>query len=271
MIYDRSYAKNNLKSLMQSLFSEKKYYISIESEEDKDVKERFEDGYRQSFDPDGNFRDLSTDVEINRVLDENPDVFNYILKKENAKIDEKRILDVGCGCGPFLYHISNSWKKFGIEISSQASKIAKKIVPNAEIANLDFEKNSYKSNFFDVILCHQVLEHVRRPEVFLDQFSRILKPGGSLILCIPNFDSGCARLFGKNYRFFHDGTHVTLFSPDSISRMVRDYGFVIENIEFPYFESEKYFNIENLKRLKDTGSVSPPFYGNLMTIYSIKK
>ena len=268
MIYDREYAKENLKKIMKQLYENNDYYASIEYGE----KKYFEEDYRKSYDPDGVYRDLSNQLEIDRVFHENPDVFNYILEKEIIQFgNKKNILDVGCGCGPFLTHVSKNWNKFGIEISKHASMIAKNKLPDATIENLDFMNNTYDDEYFDIILCHQVLEHIRKPDDFLNEFNRILKPGGSIILCVPNFDSGCARLFGKNYRFFHDDTHITLFSYDSLSRLVRDTGFKIVNIEYPYFESEKYFNIDNLKRLKNTKLVSPPFYGNLMTMYAVKK
>jgi len=266
MIHSRAHAKKNLKNLMKSLYDSNEYYVSIEYGE----RTLFEEAYRKSYDPDGMFRDLSNQFEIDRVYEENLDVFDYISTVDQNLKSKKRILDVGCGCGPFLYHIPKNWEKFGIEISEHASVIAKKNVPDATIINCDFEKSSYEDECFDIILCHQVLEHIRQPEIFLKEFNRILKPGGSIILCVPNFDSGCARLFGENYRFFHDDTHITLFSNDSLTRMIRDEGFNVINIEYPYFESEKYFNIENLKRMKDTSLVSPPFYGNLMTVYAIK-
>ena len=44
----------------------------------------------------------------------------------------------------------------------------------------------------------------------------------------------------------------------------------IENVDFPYFETE-FFNVDQFKKLFDTSSVSPAFYGNIMTFYAAKK
>ena len=86
----------------------------------------------------------------------------------------------------------------------------------------------------------------------------------------PNFDSGVARRFGKNYRLLHDKTHISLFSDCGLKQLLEDYGFFIDRIDYPFFETE-YFTKENLLRLFDTQKVSPPFYGNVMTIYARKK
>jgi hypothetical protein len=52
-------------------------------------------------------------------------------------------------------------------------------------------------------------------------------------------------------------------------RFLRDHGFIIDRVEYPYFET-RYFTQENLMRLFDTDRISPPFYGNFMTFYCRK-
>ncbi len=49
-------------------------------------------------------------------------------------------------------------------------------------------------------------------------------------------------------------------------RCLRDNGFHIDQVEYPYFETQ-WFNKENLLRMLDTDGISPPFYGNFMTFY----
>jgi hypothetical protein len=98
---------------------------------------------------------------------------------------------------------------------------------------------------------------------------RIIKRGGILLLATPDFDSGCARRFGENYRMLHDQSHISLFTNDSMHRFLRDHGFVIDRVEYPFFET-RYFTPENLMRLFDTSKMSPPFYGNWMTFYCHK-
>ena len=58
-------------------------------------------------------------------------------------------------------------------------------------------------------------------------------------------------------------------SNDSMHRFLRDHGFVIDRVEYPFFET-RHFTLENLARLFDTSKISPPFYGNFMTFYCHK-
>jgi len=97
-----------------------------------------------------------------------------------------------------------------------------------------------------------------------------MKTHGHLVLGLPNFDSGAARRYGDKYRLLHDKSHVSLFSDFSLRSLLEDYGFIVNGIEYPYFET-KYFTKENMLRLFDTSKTSPPFYGNIMTVYAQKK
>ena len=71
---------------------------------------------------------------------------------------------------------------------------------------------------------------------------------------------------GNNYRLLNDPTHISLFSNDSMHRFLRDHGFKIDQVEYPFFNT-RYFTKNNLNDLFNTSRVSPPFYGNFMTFY----
>ena len=100
----------------------------------------------------------------------------------------------------------------------------------------------------------------------------MLKKNGILIIETPDFDSAMARKFNTKFRLLHDPTHISLFSLDSLSRLLRDKGFEIQKYEFPYFEG-RFFNKENILKLfkKNNKYYSPPFYGSVMTIFCKKK
>ena len=80
-----------------------------------------------------------------------------------------------------------------------------------------------------------------------------------------------ARRYGKQFRMYNDPTHITFFSDITLREALEDNGFNVQRIEYPYFET-KYFNKESLDKLFDPSiNVSPPFYGNVMTLYCTKK
>ena len=132
------------------------------------------------------------------------------------------------------------------------------------------EKNTYQDEFFDVIFSYHVIELIPEPISFIKNICSIMKTNGHLIIGTPNFDCAMARRFGSNFRLLHDKTHVSLFSDFSLRDMLEDHGFQVDKIEYPFFNTE-YFSHENLLRLDDISKVSPPFYGNFMTIYARKK
>jgi SAM-dependent methyltransferase len=87
------------------------------------------------------------------------------------------VLDVGCGGSPYKSFIPMGCKYVGLDIETTDS--AADIIIEAE-APWPLNDNSY-----DCILCTQVLEHVHDTDFFLSEISRVLKPGGMIILSVP--------------------------------------------------------------------------------------
>lgn len=210
-------------------------------------------------DPDGNVRDRSK--ERDQFLADAAEEIGWL----NA-LKPGRILDVGCGLGFLLSAIEGNWDRHGCEVSRYAAAQA---APWGRIHQGELRSAAYPTASFDVVVLHHVIEHMTDPIGEMREVMRVLKPGGSLLLGTPDFDSGCARRFGHNYRLLHDATHISLFSNESMHRFLRDMGLVIDRVEYPFFNT-RHFTQENLERLFDTDHVSPPFYGNFMTFYCRK-
>jgi SAM-dependent methyltransferase len=207
-------------------------------------------------DPDGNVRDRL--MERQKHLDDVREELDYL-----NQLPPGRILDVGCGLGYLLSGLGPGWERHGVEVSRFAADHARQYgtIHVGELADA-----SYPDAYFDAVVMHHVIEHVANPDAVILEARRVLRPGGVLVLGTPDFDSGCARRFGENYRLLHDDTHISLFTNDSMHRFLRDHGFEIDRVGYPFFET-RYFTAENLLRLFDTTKVSPPFYGNFMTFY----
>jgi len=238
-------------------------YLEKAPIKNNEVCDFFDDYWDAKRDPDNVIRDKFSSQEIQNAIKNLHVEIDFI-----DKLDCGKILDIGCGPGYFLSILKSGWEKFGLEVSKPAAKFASKY---ASIFNGTLENASYESNFFDVIFCHHVIEHVIDPVSFINEIRRILKIGGRLIIATPDFDSGCARKFKDRYRLLHDKTHISLFSRDSFTRILRDHGFNITATDYPFFETT-YCTKENLGRMiEDDGKkISPAFYGNLMTFYCQK-
>ena len=112
-----------------------------------------------------------------------------------------RILDIGC----FPYHIGYALELLGYDvygISSYHEPIKNK---NIEVLNIEKETFPYKNNFFDMVLCNEVLEHLpQSPLVPLQEMLRVLKKGVRLMITTPNITRSINRaklLLGKNIMY----------------------------------------------------------------------
>src|SRR5436309_3481986 len=113
-----------------------------------------------------------------------------------------RILDVGVGTGLSLSDYSPSTKLCGVDISEPMLRKAQQRVRALNLCNvetlavMDAKNLAFKDGFFDAVVAQYVSTAVPDPERTLDDFIRVLKPGGELIL-VNHIDaeSGPRRLF----------------------------------------------------------------------------
>ena len=89
-----------------------------------------------------------------------------------------------------------------------------------DINDLDFEKDrfSFDDNSFDLIISLAVLEHLKDPDLFLNESLRVLKKDSYLFLSTPNWK------YSKNI-FFDDFTHTKPYSPESLNEILSIKGF----------------------------------------------
>jgi len=99
----------------------------------------------------------------------------------------KKILDIGCGVGIFLKEFEKYTKKeniFGVEIDKEKIKIASGKELN--VIESPAEDLPFKDNFFDIVWCHEVIEHVDDDRKCFEEMVRVLKRGGFLVIFAPN-------------------------------------------------------------------------------------
>lgn len=99
-------------------------------------------------------------------------------------ITGKRILDAGTGDGYMLQEIKCR-ELWGIDISARRLERAAKRAPQAILKQEDLNHTTLESNYFDGIICADVLEHMRTPANAIHEMIRICKPDGFIVLCLP--------------------------------------------------------------------------------------
>jgi phosphatidylethanolamine/phosphatidyl-N-methylethanolamine N-methyltransferase len=99
-----------------------------------------------------------------------------------------RVLEVGVGTGISLPLYSPSVRIFGTDISEAMLNKARQRVAEGHLKNIeglavmDAEKLEFPDDSFDVVMAQYVVTAVPNPEVALDEFARVLRPGGELII-----------------------------------------------------------------------------------------
>lgn len=242
-----------LTTAMASLYRSGDYFVSIPAGAGEPEGDTY---WTKSVDPDGKVRDrfAERDQYVENIRPE----LDFI-----SGLKPGHILDIGCGPGWLLSAIDADWNKHGVELSAAAAEHAAQY---GDIFVGPFEESRFAPGSFDLVVMYHVIEHLPDPVEALRRACLVLRPGGHLVLGTPDFDSGGARRYGNQYRMLHDPTHISLFSNESMHRCLRDNGFHIDQVEYPYFETQ-WFDRENLLRMLDTDGISPPFYGNFMTFY----
>ena len=117
---------------------------------------------------------------------------NYMLKKKYAIVKSyskgSSLLDVGCGSGEFLNYCKiKGVTTFGVELNEKPREFARKSF-GLDIREklVDFPETEYK---FDCITLWHVLEHIHNLKETMAMLKTRLKPGGVLIIALPNYSS----------------------------------------------------------------------------------
>ncbi|MGJ4905610.1 class I SAM-dependent methyltransferase [Bradyrhizobium sp. HKCCYLS2058] len=113
-----------------------------------------------------------------------------------------RILDVGVGTGLSLSDYARTTRICGVDISEPMLRRAQARVRELKLFNvetlavMDAKHLAFPDNFFDAVVAQYVITAVPDPEATLDDFIRVLKPGGELILVNHiGAESGPRRIF----------------------------------------------------------------------------
>src|SRR5260370_13685178 len=106
----------------------------------------------------------------------------FFLDRELFSHSSVRVLEAGCGSASNL-NFAGQVRLVGIDISKK--QLARNTVLHEKIAG-DVQSYEFPSDSFDAIICWDVLEHLSQPELALRQFAHAIKPGGLVILCLPN-------------------------------------------------------------------------------------
>ena len=142
-------------------------------------------------------------------------------------VEGGRLLDVGCSEGSYLVAMrARGWEVHGVEMDAEAVRFAR------EHYGLDVRTGQaegllagFPDNHFDVVTLWHVLEHFSDPVRILADIGRILKPGGRLMIEVPNFQGFSRLVFRTYWAPLELPRHLYHFTPRTLAAMLAKTGY----------------------------------------------
>jgi 2-polyprenyl-3-methyl-5-hydroxy-6-metoxy-1,4-benzoquinol methylase len=108
-----------------------------------------------------------------------------------ARLTPRRIIDIGCGTGHLLRSLVDRMAVapelvVGVDRSRAAIRRARAVVPKGTFVVADLYRLPLDADRFDLVLCTEVLEHVREPALAVDALCRLCAPGGRVAITVPD-------------------------------------------------------------------------------------
>jgi len=147
---------------------------------------------------------------------------------KRMKPDGGRLLDVGCSIGQFLDLARiEGWNVEGVELNSDACEVARQSY-NLRVHNKKLEDAEFSDECFDVITLWGVFEHLTDPNGMLQTVHRLLKPGGLVLLFVPNGHSLIIRMTREDNSTVSGRAHLWYFTPDTMTKILEKNGYAKE-------------------------------------------
>lgn len=121
----------------------------------------------------------------------------------------------------------------GLDISRYAiSRVGKKVF-GAILGDIQTAL-PLRSNSLDIVIMLDVIEHLDRPSTAIEEIRKVLKPNGWLYLATPNLTAITRLLKGRKWYGFLDKSHVSLFTPFSLQKLLQEHNFEILRCYTPF-------------------------------------
>lgn len=144
-----------------------------------------------------------------------------------------RVLEIGCSEGRFSGSLDGVQERWGIE-PSPAAELARTRLDRVFQATFEQAEPNLPQDYFDLVICNDVIEHMPDHGRFLRNIKNHIAPGGMLIGSLPNvryYQNMFQFLLEKDWNYTDfgilDRTHVSFFTEKSLRKALERSGFEI--------------------------------------------
>jgi SAM-dependent methyltransferase len=153
---------------------------------------------------------------------------NAVIEPLLPKSPDFRLLDVGCGAGNMIHHLSRYGLVKGLEIDERPVKVARE-ERGYDVDLFDVtQPMPFEDNSFDAVTALDVIEHNEDDLAILADSYRILKPGGHMIITVPAF----MWLWGHNDDI---NAHIRRYTAKELKQKLTQTGFKVRRVTYNNF------------------------------------
>jgi 2-polyprenyl-3-methyl-5-hydroxy-6-metoxy-1,4-benzoquinol methylase len=146
------------------------------------------------------------------------------------------VLEIGCDEGDFAARLAG--EVWGVEPQAEAATIAAGRLHRVLVGTFESTRAAMPENYFDVVVCNDVIEHMTDHDAFLREIRAYIAPGGVLIGSVPNmrhyralFELLVLRDWDYRDSGVLDRTHLRWFTARSLRRSLERAGYAIERFQ----------------------------------------
>lgn len=148
-----------------------------------------------------------------------------LLRQHLHLVPEDRVLDVGCGYGAFLAFLHGRTRSRIHGIDADEGSIRDNLCrSHGELRVGELAGAAYPEGHFAFASMLHSLEHMADPVATLRELHRVVRPGGHVMVEVPNFRSALRCLFGRAWFPLMLPQHLTHFEPDTLRRTMEAAG-----------------------------------------------
>jgi SAM-dependent methyltransferase len=140
------------------------------------------------------------------------------------------LLEIGSGLGHLMGQLDDHFHTYGMDVNPWALSQSREAAGDALLQVAEADQLPFMENSFGMVIIKHVVEHLPDPAACITEISRVLTPGGILILATPNLDSLLKPWKGESWIGYQDPTHISLKPPSDWLGMVKAVGLKTRKI-----------------------------------------